>query len=195
MLGAIRYNLANLTRLEGRDARSTFWFYVLFLAIVDVLVSIAAALPMIVAMASSMFEAIDTGASEQQAKASMMSSISSWYAFAGWMSVILSLTLTLLLVASLTRRAHDSDKSGYWVGVLFAIKLVSIVFAITMIGQMREIVGTGIDAGSIAEMQAQQAHYAAMGLLGWVPLIGLVVIGLFPSSDGTNRFGEEPEGF
>ena len=34
MLGAIKYNLANLTNFSGRDARQTFWYYVLFLVII-----------------------------------------------------------------------------------------------------------------------------------------------------------------
>jgi hypothetical protein len=36
MLGAIKYNLSHLLDFSGRDARQTFWYYVLFLVMLDI---------------------------------------------------------------------------------------------------------------------------------------------------------------
>ena len=45
MLGSIRYNLANILNFHGRDARPTFWYYVLFLFILQVAIGMVAAIP------------------------------------------------------------------------------------------------------------------------------------------------------
>lgn len=58
MLGAVKYNLANLANFKGRDARQTFWYYVLFLVIVQFAVSMVFTIPMYVSMFTGVFEAM-----------------------------------------------------------------------------------------------------------------------------------------
>ena len=58
MLNAIKYNLSNLTNFEGRDARQTFWYYVLIIVVVQYAIQIFASIPMYVSMFSNMFAAI-----------------------------------------------------------------------------------------------------------------------------------------
>ncbi|MDE8651918.1 DUF805 domain-containing protein [Novosphingobium album (ex Liu et al. 2023)] len=45
MPGAVRYGLTNLVNFSGRDARQTFWFFVLFLYIVTFMLGSIRAFP------------------------------------------------------------------------------------------------------------------------------------------------------
>ncbi|MBD3814359.1 MAG: DUF805 domain-containing protein, partial [Betaproteobacteria bacterium] len=66
MLGSIKYNLANLANFNGRDARQTFWYYVLFLVVIQFGAGIIAAIPMYSQIFSSAFNGAQSGMSEQQ---------------------------------------------------------------------------------------------------------------------------------
>ena len=45
MLPAVKYSIANVTNFAGRDARQTFWYYVLFLFLVQIEISVVAVEP------------------------------------------------------------------------------------------------------------------------------------------------------
>src|SRR5688500_6326199 len=79
MLDAIKYHFRHLTDFSGRDARQTFWYWMLFLFLINMAVSIAATVPMMVDMMSSAFAAAERGddpvAAQQVALAQMAGSM------------------------------------------------------------------------------------------------------------------------
>lgn len=57
MLGAVKYALSNLTNFHGRDARQTFWYWVLAVYIASFALSLVITVP---AMLAGMGEAFQT---------------------------------------------------------------------------------------------------------------------------------------
>lgn len=198
MIEAVKFNLANLLNFEGRDSRSTFWFYVLFLAIVY----FAAAMVFYAVVGGGLFASL-----MQQARvggtvddAAVQAGIGHWMSqvvtSAVWFSVIASFVSALLLAASFTRRLHDSDKPGWLAAVFIAIYLLSVAMMIGMVGDYAGMFEKMDFSDPVATQQliaANQRNYATRGLIGWIPMIALIVFGVWPSSDGDNRYGVEPE--
>jgi Predicted membrane protein len=196
MFEAIRYNLSNLTNLSGRDTRSTFWFYVLFLAIIQVVASFTLSIIAGGAMMADAFQSARAGMNEAAVSQQIVGHMGSMIRVSMWGSVVISILMTVLLAASFTRRLHDSDKPGWIAGLVVGFQLVSLALTISMIGEMVALV-TAIkpdDSEAMREaMLAKQGKYALSGLLGWIPVLAVVVFGVWPSTDGDNRYGPEPD--
>lgn len=196
MLEAIRHNLSNLTNLSGRDSRSTFWFYVLFLVIIQIAISFGVSIVAGGAMAVDAFHTARGGADEVAIQQHVLAGMGGMVRTSMWGSVVLSFLMTAMLAASFTRRLHDSDKPGWIAGITVALQLLAIVLTIGMIGEMVTFI-TSMKVGDPVAMreaiQAQQGKYALRGTLGWIPLLLVVIFGVWPSSDGDNRYGPEPD--
>ncbi|MBH0113169.1 DUF805 domain-containing protein [Novosphingobium sp. YJ-S2-02] len=191
MLQAIKYNLANLTRFSGRDRRQTFWLYVLVLVILQAIVSFAVSVPLMGAMMGEAFEAAREGASEAQMQSRILAKASGSVEISTWVSAISSLLLIGLLAASFTRRLHDSSKPGWIAAIAALLQLASIAIAIANIDQATQIV-LAAQTGDLETLQEMQRQVALQGMIGWLPLLIVLVFGLFPSTPGDNRYGEEP---
>lgn len=191
MLQAIRYNLANLTRFSGRDRRQNFWLYVLFLVIVQALVSFAVSLPILGAMMGEAFDAARAGASEAELQARMMAQASGSVGTSTWVSAISSLLLIVLLAASFTRRLHDSGKPGWIAAIAALLQLASIAIALASVEQATQIV-LAAQTGDLETLHQMQREVALQGMIGWLPMLVVLVFGLWPSTPGPNRYGEEP---
>ncbi|MEJ2458813.1 MAG: DUF805 domain-containing protein [Novosphingobium sp.] len=196
MIEAIRYNLSNLTNFSGRDSRSTFWFYVLFLALIQIGVTVGLS---IVLGGTAVVDAVQSaraGADQAAMQQHIIAKMAGMMRMTMWLSVVLSFLMTLLLAASFTRRLHDSNKSAWIAALALALQFLSIVLTIGIIGEMVTFIGSmKLDdpAAMQAAAQAQRSKYGLQGLLGWVPLLMVIVFGVWPSSDGDNRYGAEPE--
>lgn len=196
MIDAIRYNLANLTNFAGRDSRSTFWFYVLFLFLVQMAFSFAMSILFVGGMVADTVHAARTGTEGVAIERHVFVRMAGVMRITMWTSVVTSLAMTGLLVAAFTRRLHDSDKPGWIAAITAAAQLIAILLTISMIDPMVAFIQTmkpENPAAMQAAMQAQQAKFALNGALGWVPLLLVVVFGVWPSTDGDNRYGPEPD--
>ena len=71
MLGAIKHNLTRLLDFSGRDARATFWFYVLFLFIVNMAVAVILGFVMVASLMGPVVDAAQSGASEEAMRIQM----------------------------------------------------------------------------------------------------------------------------
>jgi uncharacterized membrane protein YhaH (DUF805 family) len=193
MLDAIRHGLANLFNFAGRDGRQTFWYYVLFLFVVQYGVSLLVTLPMTFTGMADSFRMASHGGSPEEVNAAMAASMSSMLGMTVWVSVISGIAILLLLVASFVRRLHDSGLSGWWLALPAGIHLVNLA---RMPAQMAQA-----QAAMIA-MQSHPGPEAFVGqfqvqvgwmLLGWGGLAAVIVLGVRKSTPGDNRFGSEPE--
>lgn len=191
MFGAIKYGLSNLVNFSGRDARSTFWYYVLCLVIVRFLAGIAISLPMTVRATAVAMEAAQSQADPATINARMIAALAETMPMVIWLGVGLALATALLLVASLVRRLHDIGLSG-WL-VLVPLGLQAIIFAQVPAAfeRVKDVLShfDGKTAPNPAYMMQGQGMTV---LLGWLPVIFVIVIGLIKSNDGPNRFGEAP---
>ena len=191
MIEAIKYNLTHLTQFGGRDARQTFWFYVLFLALAQFVLSLAISSPLTGSMMGDAVIATRDGASEAEIQVRALEHVDTMMRATIWTSVILGVLMAGLLVAAFTRRLHDSNKPG-WIAILtVAIQIGSLAIAVGGIDDAMRMIAQ-MQAGDPAAMQGMQVNFATRGLLGWLPLILIVVFGVLPSTKGENRYGPQP---
>ena len=195
MLGAIKYNLSNLANFTGRDARQTFWYYVLFLVVLQVAVSMASTIPMMIDSMGQAFEAARAGVSPEQMNAQMMAGMGGYMQTTIWLGMVMGLAMALLLVAAFVRRLHDSDHSGWWAALPFVTQLISIGVSYSMADDMIAAMSMASDTAKFEAAMAQQQAITAYGMIGWIGPIVIIVFGIMKSTDGPNRFGDAPVRF
>lgn len=196
MIEAIRHNLFNLTNFTGRDSRSTFWFYVLFLAIIQIVIYLGLSMVAGGAMVMDAVQSARHGADEAALQHQIALKMAGMMRMTMWVSITLSALTTALTAASFTRRLHDSGKSGWITAVVVVLQLVSIVLTIGMIGDLVAYVSSmkfDDPEAMQAASQAQNAKTTIPNMVGWASFLMVIVFGIWPSSDGDNRYGPEPE--
>jgi uncharacterized membrane protein YhaH (DUF805 family) len=194
MLGSIKYNLLHIADFRGRDARQTFWYYVLFLVIIEMIASFAFAMPMVVKMFHNIFAAARAGVTGQQAMNDLMANqMSGMFQSLVPFTIGLNLVLMVLFVAAFVRRVHDSGKPGWWVLLPVATQLTALWVSYANLGRMRALM-----VGAIANPQAGmhlQSQMGPLSMIGWVGYIAVLVFGIMKSTDGPNRYGDAPVEF
>lgn len=192
MFEAIKYNLANLGNFKGREGRSAFWFYVLFLVIINILVSIVISIALTGPMMADVFTTAQSGASEAEIQKHMFERMAGMMRASVWTSGAVSLVMTGLIAAAFTRRLHDSGKSGWIAAVTVALQLIAIALQIGSAEDAARMMSM-MQTGNLAGVQELQASLMLRGLLGWVPVAVIIVFGVWPSNDGDNIYGPEPD--
>lgn len=199
MLRAIKHGFANLTNFEGRDARQAFWYWVLFLYIVTIVLSFAVSVPMTVATVTTgiqqgMAQAgnADPAAAEAATQAAVMASMSDYLPMLVWVSLGSALILLVGLVASLARRLHDSDLSGWWAALPAGFQALSAAMIPSQMEHVQSAMTASMSGDPFASIRAMQESLGAGAIAGWTAILIVVVIGVRKSSDGANRYGEAP---
>ncbi len=185
MFGSIKYNLTHLFDFRGRDARQTFWYYVLFLIVLYVLASIVAFAPVFAAAIQQAMKATQAGVPQDQLSAQITQGMAPGLASIAWFSVAVSLLFTLLMLAAFVRRLHDSGNPGWWAGLVLLLKLATVAIAVRGIAHIAETVQAAAASG-------QPAANPLLTLLGWVGPVIVIVFGVFGSTDGPNRYSDAP---
>jgi uncharacterized membrane protein YhaH (DUF805 family) len=199
MLGAIKYNLMHLLDFSGRDARQTFWYYVLFLVVLNFIIGLIVSIPLMVGAVGTAIEAAQAGVDPQAMQAQMMGQMAGALGGTLWVSLATNVATALLMLAAFVRRLHDSDKSGWWallplVG-LAANTVVSIRIMDTMQEMMRDVMIVGGDPVKVQAIMERQQEFAAYGMIGWIAPLVVIGFGILRSTDGPNRFGDAPVRF
>ena len=194
MLKSIRYNLSNLTNFAGRDARQTFWYYVLFIVVMQILIGLIASIPMYVSMVSGLLDSVASGASEGEAALAMAQNLAGQLKTQVVIGMVLSAVSAGLIVASLVRRLHDGGFSGWIAAIPLATQAFSIAYSFATLDQLEELMLANVTAASAgaADPMAMQAEMGLYGLVGWIGYLVVVGFGVVPSQAGANKYGEEP---
>lgn len=191
MFAAIKYNLANLTNFSGRDARPTFWYYVLFLVIAQYALGLLISLPLMGGMMQGVVEGVKEGMSEAELQARMLARMSGPMRSAMIASMGLYLVSSALLFASFVRRLHDSGRPGWIAAIAFLCVLGAQAASMANMDRMIDAISTSAPGSPEAILAAQgPLIYATM--LSWVGMLIVIGFGVWPSTDGPNRYGEEP---
>jgi uncharacterized membrane protein YhaH (DUF805 family) len=198
MLNAIRYNLTHLVDFKGRDARQTFWYYVLFLVVIQFVVGIIAAIPMYISMFTQAFEAASQGIDQSAVSNMMVDEMIGLMQTQMMISVVIGVVMCGLFAASFVRRLHDAGFTGWIAAGTLAIYIASLIHTITIFDRLEEVMRQSIpgpDGAPAMDPFAMQAEMGVMGLLGWVPLIIVIIFGVMKSNDGPNKYGDSPVSF
>lgn len=195
MLGSIRYNLANLTNFSGRDARQTFWYYVLFLYLIQMAAGMLVAVPMMVTMFSQMFAGIRAGVDPDTMNVMMLEAMSSPLETTMWLGMGLGAVSLLALAASFVRRLHDSGLSGWWAWLPGLLYLGYLAWMPRQIAVLKDLLASAetLEAGA-SPFGMMPGQEVAM-LSAYLPLILLAIFGVRKSTPGPNRYGEAPVRF
>ncbi len=200
MLDAIKHGLTNLFNGQGRDARQAFWFYVLFIYIVTTAISMAVSLPLTL---ESVFTGIQQGIAQGQGQqdpavaqaavqAAMAGSMGRMIPAMMWVSLIVGVIMLVGLAASLVRRLHDSDLSGWWALLPGACQVVSMASVPTMMNSMQHQMETMDYTNPMAGFSMVSGAFGVGPLLAWVAIGLVVILGVRKSTPGPNRFGDAP---
>lgn len=196
MLNSIKYNLSHLTDFNGRDARQTFWFYVLFLVVLQFAIGLISSIPLYVGMFNEIVSAIKSGANEAEMSAEMMSrmaeSMAGYMRIQVWISAGMAIVTVGLLLASFVRRLHDGGFPGWIAAVPAATELFSAAYSIVIIDDVIAVMGQAMDpanAGETMTLQQEVAPYSAVAWIGYLVVIGF---GVLKSQAGSNAYGAEP---
>ncbi len=194
MFTAIKHNLENLANFKGREGRSTFWFYILFLVIIQIAIGFLISIALTGPMMGDVFSAVKEGASEAEMQRRMFGRLADMMCVSAWTSAVTSLVMVGFVVASFARRLQDSNKPG-WIALLAAaVQLGAIALQISSIDAAVNVI-TVAQTGNVAKIQEAQGALMLNGLVGWIPALMVIVFGIWPSSDGDNRYGPEPDHF
>ncbi len=191
LIPAIKHNLTHLTDFSGRDARPTFWWYVLFLVILQFVVGMVASVPLLASGMGTAFDAAQSGADPAQMEAQMMAGMADGLAATVWISAATAAVSALLLLASFVRRLHDVGQSGFWAAVPLVTQAVAMWASIGSIEEIQQMMRT---AKSAADLQAMQGGIAGdpLNYIGWIGYLVVIGFGVMKSQSGPNRYGEEP---
>ncbi len=198
----IRYQISHLTDFSGRDTRQTFWYFVLVVVAAQYAITIIASIPMYVAMFTEIFSAVRNNPQSVDDTAiamdGMFDSMMRWMNMQMVVSVVVGVISTALLAATTVRRCHDAGFTGWIAVVPIGFYLVSLGYSVVLMGQMEELMQDAMlqsADGALADPFAMQAEMGLVSLAGWIaPIVG-IIIGVWPSEDGPNQYGEEPVSF
>lgn len=194
MFASIKHCLSNLTTFKGRDGRATFWFYVLLLVVAQYVLGFLIALPMMGGVAQDALNAAREGVSEVELQKQMLTRMSGMMRTSMLASGALALIFAFLLLAAFVRRLHDSNRPGWIAAIPFLLVLAGQAASIANMDAVLQAMSSAAANDPAATLEAQRPLLLA-GALSWLGYLIVIVFGVWPSSDGNNRYGPEPDHF
>ena len=195
MLGSIKYNLSHLADFTGRDARQTFWYYALFLIVVQIGVSIVTSIPMYAGMFTGAFEAASQGMDENAMTAAMMADMTGYLHTQVWISAVLGVIMIALFTAAFVRRLHDGGFPG-WIAIVPVVsQLAAAVVGIVTLDKAMAITQAAMANTDPAETIALQSEIAPYAMIGWIGYLVVIGFGIVKSQGGPNKYGDAPVRF
>ena len=192
MLKSIKYNFAHLLDFRGRDGREVFWYYFLFVFLLNMAVGLVMVIPLMgEIMAGAMVAARNTDPAA--VNAAMATRMDEMLEPMFWFGVAIGLINVVLLAGAMTRRCHDSSLSGRWGLLPLGLQVAATWYGLMRTEQSRALMAQLLSGASDYEAAMRaQSELSAQSLLGWLPLLAIVALGIRKSTPGPNRFGEPP---
>src|SRR4051794_27731791 len=171
ILESIRYNLANLFRLSGRETRAQFWPYAIAVFLlggaVDVLLIIPAMMEMmerIQAFVLAHPEGLPPPVPGQNPLPPEL--MPNFAGMMGPMAVVQVATI-LLWLSAVVRRLHDRDRSGWWGAIVLPFQLIGLALAPRLMTAMMTMEGR---PSSLMMLSALNS------LFYWAAAIALIIL-------------------
>jgi len=149
---AVNICFEKFVTFEGRARRKEFWYFALFAVLAQIVVGFVLAI-------------LSGGASAT-----------------GSISTLLSLALTVPWAAALTRRIHDTDRSGYW---MVALYLLPTGYFLALRMATRTITTVAWQLGVVPLI-------LPLSIAMMLALIATLVLAALRGTSGLNRYGPDP---
>ncbi len=192
MIEAISHNLRNLFNFQGRDGRRTFLLYALFVIILNVLVSVAASVPTMLAAIEAGGKAAQTGDAAAVESAVLEKMIGMAEPLI-WLSLAIAILNIVLLSAAFVRRAHDTGLPGLVLVIPLGLEFVWMFFAYRQLDGVKASLEAAVEAKTAGVEAAMQPGMIAQDLIGWLAVIIVLVIGSLKSQYSSNQYGSSDE--
>lgn len=188
MLHAIKHGLRNLFNLNGRDARQTFWYYALFLLLLRWIAGTLAAVPLMRSTMTTAFDATRNSADPDATATAVQANITAALPQLMVLGIVIGLISMAMLLASLVRRLHDANLSGWFVLLPGVPYLLALAAAPSQVAHTMEVMQRGAHQPGVMLHETNWSVAA----LGWLAFALLVALAARPSTPGANRYGPQP---
>ena len=145
------------------------------------------------AMATSMAAA--RGGDPSAAQAAMMSQMAESIRPMVLVGIVLGLINIALIAASFVRRLHDSGQPGLWAALAGLIYLGTLALSWANVDRVIAMMREAAESGAAHPGLAMPAQVGWQSVLGYVPIVIVIVFGVMKSDPGANRYGEAPVRF
>jgi len=191
--------LVKYAQFEGRSRRSEFWLWVLFRILLGQFVSaVAFAFIGPAFMSFGMHPETYAGHPDQFFQA-YMTAMTPWFRVMPFISVI-SLALFIPSLAVGVRRLHDTNRSGWWLVMPYAVSIVGFILFMVVGGTALFSAISAHPNGDIPDADGAKIALSFVGALFLCFILPMLVAGvvmlIFFVTEGTkgpNRFGADPK--
>jgi uncharacterized membrane protein YhaH (DUF805 family) len=188
MLHAIKHGLRNLANLSGRDSRRQFWFFALFLMLARWALGMVATVPLMASTMSTAMRSASTSADPQATATAVQANMTAALPQLMVIGMVIGVVSTAMLLASLVRRLHDSNLSGWFVLLPGVPYLASLAATPGQVAHTMQVMQRGPQTGG---MMLRETNWS-VAALAWLALALLVALAVRPATPGPNRYGAAP---
>ena len=197
-------HLTGLVDFSRRENRQPFWLWVLIVYATQMVVGMVIAIPLWLNSVNRMAPLMNGDPDYLQKHPEVMNLAMSQMMgpmMQNWMlvNVVLSFIMMVLLAAAIVRRLHDSDRTGWWAAPYFVLGLAGpLLSMLAMPDFFRTFsaIKPGMAPDQMnATMRPMMQSFAgawAIGMVGFVVTILMIVLLCQPGTNGPNRYGDDP---
>lgn len=185
--------LRQLTDFSGRSTRAQFWPFAFFLYAAQQIVSMIVMNPFMTKI-QKIGENGEAVLLLEGAKADLIQTFSAMFGTIFILSGIMMLLSMALLAAVVTRRLHDTNRSGWWA---LPTALLGVAAMVLMYFTIPALFGSTTSVGETFDFGAFLNALMPMFGLNFIYLISAIALIIFCARDGTigdNRYGPDPKG-
>jgi len=195
-------HLTGLIDFRSRENRQPFWLWILIVYIIQFVLMIIAMIPIMTAWFDQMMPALqgDPHRFDRDPQA-MFQLMTPMMQNMMMVSVVVAVFFFVMTAAAVTRRLHDSDRSGWWSAPYYAMQIVSPLVSVSIMPRYFSVMaaassraGAPPDLSNPAFQQASQsmALMSLVGLVSFALMVLMIVLLVLPGTVGANRFGDDP---
>lgn len=184
MLDAIKYHFRHLADFSGREGRQSFWYWFLFVVLLNIAVSMIMVWPLMSASVAIEWKAMQTG-DQAAADAAMLADMTGAMGTAVIVGAALGLANLALLSAAFVRRLRDSESSTSWAILAGATYVASWLLSWWQTTKLVALLRDASTLERFREVMERQSDQAWLGLIGYVPLVIVIVFGVKKSTSAT----------
>ena len=174
---AIKHCMANLTNFDGRDTRSTFWYWVLVVVVATFILSMISGVVFAASSIGGAFTSASAGADEAQIEAEIMQSMSGGIVTQAWIGAGLSLLGLFLIIGTFVRRLRDAGLPVLLAVIPVLATLWGAYHSVSISGEMAALMA----AGDIQGIETMSASSIGGSLISYIGYLVVIVGGLIPT--------------